>query len=100
MVGLFGTVLSMIGVFDIMSTGTGDQRMQAGRIGLALFATALGLMTAIPLVFTHVLFKAWIGNFEIKMKNAAQKLLVLVQSAKPAASAKAAGPAETSVTRR
>ena len=52
---------------------------------LALFATALGLVTAIPLVFAHVLFKAWIGNFEVRAKSAAQKLLLLVQAAKPAA---------------
>ena len=41
-------------------------------------------ITAIPLVFTHVLFKAWVARFELKMKSAAQKLLVLVQSARPA----------------
>ena len=38
-------------------------------IALALFATALGLMTAIPLVFSHVLFKAWITRFEVRMKG-------------------------------
>jgi biopolymer transport protein ExbB len=87
MVGLLGTVISMIGTFSeiqgLRDKG-GDISTQSGAIGLALFATALGLVTAIPLVFTHVLFKAWIGNFEIKMKNAAQKLLLLVQAAKPA----------------
>src|SRR3712207_8917636 len=35
-------------------------------------------------VFAHVLFKAWIANFDVKMKSAAQKLLTLVQSARPA----------------
>jgi biopolymer transport protein ExbB len=103
MVGLLGTVISMIGTFSEIQTlreGGKDITSQSGSIGLALFATALGLMTAIPLVFTHVLFKAWIGNFEIKMKNAAQKLLVLVQAAKPVATSKAVAPAETSVTRR
>ena len=54
----------------------------AGSIGLALFATALGLVTAIPLVFAHVMFKDWVAKFELKMKSAAQKLLVLVQSTK------------------
>jgi biopolymer transport protein ExbB len=39
-------------------------------------------MTAIPLVFTHVLFKAWMAQFETRMKSAAQKLLILLQ-AKP-----------------
>src|SRR5262249_10255554 len=106
MVGLLGTVISMIGTFSeiqkLREQG-GDIATQSGAIGLALFATALGLVTAIPLVFAHVLFKAWIGNFEVKMKTAAQKLLVLMQAAKPAAAAvapaKAVATAETSVRR-
>lgn len=88
MVGLLGTVISMIGTFSeiqrLREQGE-DIAKQGGAIGLALFATALGLVTAIPLVFAHVLFKAWISNFEVKMKNAAQKLLVLVQATKGAA---------------
>jgi biopolymer transport protein ExbB len=85
MVGLLGTVISMIGTFsDIqeLSEKKGNITSQSGSIGLALFATALGLVTAIPLVFAHVLFKAWIGNFEVKLKSAAQKLLLLVQAGK------------------
>jgi biopolymer transport protein ExbB len=83
MVGLLGTVISMIGTFNQLSKG-GDMAMQSRSIGLALFATALGLVTAIPLVFTHVLFKAWIASFEIKMKSAAQKLILIVQAGKSA----------------
>src|SRR6266404_5981121 len=81
MVGLLGTVVSMIGTFNKIQEG-GDAKGQSAAIGLALFATALGLVTAIPLVFTHVLFKAWIGTFETKMKSAAQKLLILIRNAK------------------
>jgi biopolymer transport protein ExbB len=55
---------------------------QAGAIGLALFATAFGLVTAIPLVFAHVMFKDWISRYEIKMKSAGQKLLLILQDAK------------------
>lgn len=87
MVGLLGTVISMIGTFseieEVRRKG-GDITTQSGAIGLALFATALGLVTAIPLVFAHVLFKAWIGNFELKMKSAATKLLLLLQANKAA----------------
>jgi biopolymer transport protein ExbB len=116
MVGLLGTVLSMIGTFtkiqeaidkartsqtkaattegakDKNATPTEestDVTSHSGAIGLALFATALGLVTAIPLVFSHVLFRAWITRFELKMKSSAQKLLTLVQS-KQAASGTAA----------
>jgi biopolymer transport protein ExbB len=89
MVGLLGTVISMINTFNAIQNSEGNVTGQAGAIGLALFATALGLVTAIPLVFTHVLFKAWISQFEIKMKGAAQKLLLLVQAVKPGTGAKA-----------
>jgi biopolymer transport protein ExbB len=86
MVGLLGTVISMIGTFNEIqkSQGSGGVASQAGAIGLALFATALGLVTAIPLVFTHVLFKAWVAKYEVRMKSAAQKLVLLLQSTKPA----------------
>lgn len=89
MVGLFGTVISMIKTFNQLSNMQGNQGVagQAGAIGLALFATAFGLATAIPLVFAHVLFKDWVVKFEVRMKSAAQKLLILVQSAKPVAPA-------------
>jgi len=81
MVGLLGTVFSMIDTFQKIQDSN-DPKASSGAIGLALFATALGLLTAIPLVFAHVLFKAWVTQFEVKMKSAAQRLLVLVQSQK------------------
>ena len=87
MVGLLGTVISMIDTFSSISSSKGEDptkvTAQAGAIGLALFATALGLMTAIPLVFTHVLFKDWISRFETRMKAAAQKLILLMQTINP-----------------
>lgn len=87
MVGLFFTVISMIQTFDAIGQQTkqGNVKGVAGgadKIGLALFATALGLFTAIPLVFGHVIFKDWIANFEIKIKSASQKLVTLVTNYK------------------
>ena len=100
MVGLLATIISMIGTFDALgkaaaSGGGGGQAQASSQIGLALFGTMFGLMTAIPLVFAHVLFKAWIHKQELKMKGAMQKLLLLVQAAKnqPPAAAGAARPA-------
>lgn len=99
MVGLLGTVISMINTFNAIgeagAKGGGPQGVttQAGAIGLALFATAMGLMTAIPLVFAHVLFKDWIARFETKMKGAAQKLIVLVQNVKNAPAGEEPEPA-------
>src|SRR5207249_11010719 len=99
MVGLLGTVISMIGTFKELQNSK-DPSARSGDIGLALWATALGLVTAIPLVFSHVLFKAWIARFEVRMKSAAQKLLVLIQ-AKPVPKAAGVGqptPQTTGVT--
>lgn len=88
MVGLLGTVISMINTFTAISDpkaggGGSGVTAQASAIGLALFATALGLMTAIPLVFTHVLFKEHVARSETNMKAAAQRLIVLFQNTKP-----------------
>lgn len=86
MVGLLFTIISMIGTFSSLGEasekGTGGQAQASAEIGLALFATMLGLLTAIPLVFTHTMCKAWIHKYEIKMKNAGTKLLLLTQAAK------------------
>jgi biopolymer transport protein ExbB len=82
MVGLLGTVISMINTFNAISEATSASGVTAHskEIGLALFATALGLVTAIPLVFSHVLFKDWIHRYELKMQGAAQKLLIILQN--------------------
>ncbi len=87
MVGLFFTVISMINTFNAIGEGAASGKSKeigghASKIGLALFATALGLFTAIPLVFSHVLFKEWIANFEIKVKSASHKLITLVTNYK------------------
>ncbi|MDB5309538.1 MAG: MotA/TolQ/ExbB proton channel family protein [Gemmataceae bacterium] len=87
MVGLFFTVISMINTFDAIGqeSKAGKAREIGGhssKIGLALFATALGLFTAIPLVFSHVLFKEGITRFETRIKAASQKLVTLVTNFK------------------
>jgi biopolymer transport protein ExbB len=74
----------MINTFNAISAETtaGGVASHSAEIGLALFATALGLVTAIPLVFSHVLFKDWIARYELKMQSAVQKFLVLLQNQK------------------
>lgn len=94
MVGLFGTVISMINTFNAIQVSHGNVAEQAGAIGLALFATALGLITAIPLVFSHVLFKSWVGRMELRMKSAAHRLLFLLQNVKLPPAKPAAAPAD------
>jgi biopolymer transport protein ExbB len=98
MVGLLGTVISMIGTFTAIQQSGGNAQQQSGAIGLALFATALGLVTAIPLVFAHVLFKAWVAQFETRMKSSAQKLTLLLQAVKPGAATSSAAVTTTPKT--
>ena len=88
MVGLFLTVVSMINTFTAISdTAKGGNvsnvTNHSSAIGLALFGTAGGLLIAIPLVFTHVMFKARVARFETELKGAAQRLLLLFQTLKP-----------------
>lgn len=84
MVGLLFTIISMINTFSMLASSTDQdsQKKASGKIGLALFATMFGLLTAIPLVFLYTLDKAWIQKFERKMKNAGTKLLLMIQAAK------------------
>ncbi len=54
LLGLLGTVVGMINVFQqITLFGTGDPRMMAGGISTALVTTVLGLIAAIPLTIIH-----------------------------------------------
>jgi biopolymer transport protein ExbB len=54
LLGLLGTVTGMIQVFQqIQLYGTGDPKLMAGGISMALVTTVLGLVMAIPLVLLH-----------------------------------------------
>jgi biopolymer transport protein ExbB len=54
LMGLLGTVVGMIGTFQAITLyGTGDPKMMAGGISMALVTTVLGLVVAIPLTFIH-----------------------------------------------
>jgi biopolymer transport protein ExbB/TolQ len=79
MTGLLVTVISMIVMSDaIQQTRGSDVTHSANAIGLSLCSVAMGLSCAIPLVFSHVLFTAWIAQFEQKMQSAMRALLVLL----------------------
>lgn len=54
LMGLLGTVIGMIMTFQTITLfGTGDPKMMAGNISLALVTTALGLIAALPLILVH-----------------------------------------------
>jgi biopolymer transport protein ExbB len=54
LLGLLGTVVGMIETFQMITLfGTGDPRMMAGGISMALVTTVEGLVVAIPLTLLH-----------------------------------------------
>lgn len=54
LMGLLGTVIGMILTFQTITLfGTGDPKIMAGNISLALVTTALGLIAALPLILVH-----------------------------------------------
>jgi biopolymer transport protein ExbB len=56
LLGLLGTVVGMIDTFQqITLFGTGDPKIMAGSISMALVTTAQGLIAALPLIFVHSL---------------------------------------------
>ena len=54
LLGLLGTVLGMIATFQTITLfGTGDPRLMAGSISMALVTTAQGIIAALPLILMH-----------------------------------------------
>lgn len=54
LLGLLGTVIGMIGAFQMITLhGTGDPKIMAGQISMALVTTVQGLLCALPLLFIH-----------------------------------------------
>jgi biopolymer transport protein ExbB len=54
LMGLLGTVTGMIRTFQMITLfGTGDPKLMAGGISMALVTTVLGLCVAIPMVLLH-----------------------------------------------
>lgn len=59
LLGLLGTVIGMIGAFQMITLhGTGDPKIMAGQISMALVTTVQGLLCALPLLFIHSLLQS------------------------------------------
>ena len=58
LLGLLGTVVGMIGAFQVITLhGTGDPKIMAGQISMALVTTVQGLLCALPLLFIHAMLQ-------------------------------------------
>jgi biopolymer transport protein ExbB len=79
LMGLLGTVLGIIDVFAAMGIkGLGNPAVLANGIGMALIATATGLVIAIPSVFFHRYFERLIDEYVLKMEEESLKLVDII----------------------
>ncbi|OYW91479.1 MAG: biopolymer transporter ExbB [Pseudomonadales bacterium 32-61-5] len=80
LLGLLGTVIGMIDVFNaILLQGTGNTAVLAGGISKALITTAAGLTVAIPAVFFHRFFMRRVDELVVAMEQEATRLVEVVQ---------------------
>lgn len=76
-VGLFGTVWGIMNAFrEIAGTGSTSLSVVAPGIAEALFATALGLVAAIPAVTFYNKFAAQLGHFRDRLDTFTQEFIV------------------------
>lgn len=79
-VGLFGTVMGILGAFnEIAEKGNATIATVAAPIGNALLATAAGLFAAIPAVVAYNAFVARIRVFDSEMSNFSSDFLNIVK---------------------
>lgn len=78
-IGLLGTVVGIINSFQGLSAdGGGGLSAVSGGISEALFATAVGLLVAIPCVMAFNFFNARVESFNIDMNDIASTLIDFV----------------------
>lgn len=86
LLGLLGTVIGMIKVFNaITSSGVGDAAPLAGGISQALITTAAGLSVAIIALMFHRYFRGRVDEIVVKMEEEAIKMVDVLHNNRNAA---------------
>lgn len=76
LIGLLGTVLGMVTVFDaVTSKGLGDPQVLAAGISQALITTIAGLCVAIPALAFHGVYTKRVDELSIEMQERATAFL-------------------------
>jgi biopolymer transport protein ExbB len=79
LLGLLGTVIGMIKVFNTITTsGVGNASLLAGGISEALITTAAGLVVAIPTLMFYRYFRGLIEEYVVRMEEEALKLVEVI----------------------
>lgn len=85
LLGLLGTVIGMIKVFNaILQEGVGDPNVLAGGISEALITTAAGLSVAIPTLIFYRYFRGKIDALVIEMEQESIKLVEVIHGEREA----------------
>jgi biopolymer transport protein ExbB len=79
LLGLLGTVVGMIDVFDsLLAEGAGNANVLAGGISTALITTAAGMSVAIPALIFHRIFLRRVDEMVVDVENEASKFVDMV----------------------
>lgn len=86
LLGLLGTVVGMIDVFDsLMLEGAGNANVLAGGISTALITTAAGLSVAIPAMMFHRFFLRRVDELVVDVETESSKLVDMIHGHEEAA---------------
>ncbi|HEY0634331.1 MAG TPA: MotA/TolQ/ExbB proton channel family protein [Gammaproteobacteria bacterium] len=85
LLGLFGTVLGMIKVFNAITVaGIGNPTVLAGGISEALITTVGGLSVAIPSLIFYRFFRGRVDELVLRMEEQALKLVEIIHGEREA----------------
>jgi biopolymer transport protein ExbB len=85
LLGLLGTVVGMIEVFNVITDiGVGSPRDLAGGISQALVTTAAGIGVAIPTLIFHRYFRGRVDELVLEMEMVAVKLVEVIHGERSA----------------
>ena len=77
LLGLLGTVIGMVQVFDVISEiGAGHARALSGGISQALISTIAGLVVAIPALIAHSVYSRRVDKLLMGIEGAVSRLLL------------------------
>ena len=87
LIGLLGTVLGMVTVFNAITTrGLGDPQVLSDGISKALITTVAGLCVAIPALAFHGIFTKRVDELAVEMQDRATSFIVKLQGMRGPAS--------------
>lgn len=75
LMGLLGTVIGMIGAFDVLSIAEGQPFAVTGGVAEALVATGFGLFVAILAMVVHVVLSQWANHLISDIESGASLFL-------------------------